>query len=92
MVLVVRLNLLPLSALDDLSRVLASSPAAKLGFVVTGAEETLQQQSISSGSTRRGEDPYGRGDTSGGLHADGDPRNGAAMLPDAAEQPYAPDR
>ena len=34
MVVVVRLNVLPLSALDDLSRVLASSPATKIGCSV----------------------------------------------------------
>jgi polysaccharide biosynthesis transport protein len=36
-ILVVRLNALRSSALDDLRRILSSSPAAKLGFVLTGA-------------------------------------------------------
>jgi succinoglycan biosynthesis transport protein ExoP len=37
-VLVVRLNALRSSELDDVRRILASSPAVKLGFVLTGAE------------------------------------------------------
>ena len=37
-VLVVRLNALRSSALDDVRRILASSPAVKLGFVLTGVE------------------------------------------------------
>jgi polysaccharide biosynthesis transport protein len=36
MILVVRLNALRSSALEDLHRILSSSPAAKLGFVLTG--------------------------------------------------------
>lgn len=38
LILVVRLNALRSSALDDLRRILSSSPAAKLGFVLTGVE------------------------------------------------------
>jgi polysaccharide biosynthesis transport protein len=38
LVLVVRLDGLSSSAFDDLRRTLASTPAAKLGFIITGAE------------------------------------------------------
>jgi Mrp family chromosome partitioning ATPase len=38
LILVVRLNALRSSALDDLRRILSSSPATKLGFVLTGVE------------------------------------------------------
>jgi Mrp family chromosome partitioning ATPase len=55
MVLIVRLNVLPVSALDDLAHVLNSSRAAKLGLVVTGAE-TLKQQSSRYASPRRSGD------------------------------------
>jgi Mrp family chromosome partitioning ATPase/capsular polysaccharide biosynthesis protein len=89
MVLVVRLNLLPVSALDDLGRVLASSPAAKLGFVVTGAEETLQQQSMYSGPTRRAAEVDDRRDTAAGVITNGQQRNGAVVAPDPADQPRA---
>jgi succinoglycan biosynthesis transport protein ExoP len=53
-VLVVRLNALPRNALDDLGRVLETSPAAKLGFVVTGDDATVRKQSHHSGAGRRG--------------------------------------
>jgi succinoglycan biosynthesis transport protein ExoP len=38
LVLVIRLNTLHSSSLDDLRRILSSSPAQKLGFVLTGTE------------------------------------------------------
>jgi hypothetical protein len=38
LVLVVRLNSLRPPAFDDLRRTLASTPAQKLGFIITGAE------------------------------------------------------
>jgi len=50
MVLVVRLNVLPLSALDDVGDVLRSSRAAELGLVVTGAEALKQRPSRYSSS------------------------------------------
>jgi polysaccharide biosynthesis transport protein len=89
MVPVVRLHVLPVSALDDLARSLESSPAAKLGFVVTGAEETLQQ-SQHSGSLRRGDGQHGRrGALTGG--ANGSHRNnGAAESPTQESQTGAP--
>jgi polysaccharide biosynthesis transport protein len=91
MVLVVRLNVLPVSALDDLDRALASSPAAKLGFVVTGAEET-RRQSQHSGSTRRGGEAQSRrGSVPAGASDGGHRKNGAAASPDAEEQPFAAD-
>jgi Mrp family chromosome partitioning ATPase/capsular polysaccharide biosynthesis protein len=52
-VLVVRLNGLPRNALGDLGRVLETSPAAKLGFVVTGDDATVRKQSQHSGAGRR---------------------------------------
>jgi WD40 repeat protein len=58
--LVVRLNGLPRSALDDVDRVLVSSPAAKLGFVVTGDDSSVQKPSHHSGSSRRGGRMNGR--------------------------------
>jgi len=58
--LVVRLNGLPRSALDDLDRVLVSSPAAKLGFVLTGDDSSLQKPSHHSGSSGRGGRMHGR--------------------------------
>jgi Mrp family chromosome partitioning ATPase len=80
MVPVVRLRVLPLSALDDLARMLESSPAAKVGFVVTGAEETLQQ-SQHSGSLRRGDEQdipqSARASGANGSHR----TSGAAELP-----------
>ena len=90
MVPVVRLHVLPLSALDDLARVLESSPAVKLGCVVTGAEETLRQSQY-SGAPRRadrggawkrnhGEDPHTR--TSGALPQEHGP---AASRPDKTD-------
>jgi Mrp family chromosome partitioning ATPase/capsular polysaccharide biosynthesis protein len=91
MALVVRLNVLPVSALDDLDRALASSPAAKLGFVVTGADET-RRQSQHSGSSRRGGEANGRrGSSSGGANDGAQRKNGAAAAPEAEEQPYAAD-
>lgn len=41
LLLVVRLNALRTPMLDDLARVLASSPAEKLGFVVTGMDKAM---------------------------------------------------
>lgn len=85
MVPVVRLHVLPLSALDDLARMLESSPTAKLGFVVTGAEETLKQSQYSSTPTRAGDQdnrlgaPAGNGN---GRHHE----NGAA---ESERQSYA---
>jgi len=90
MVPVVRLHVLPLGALDDLARVLDSSPAAKVGFVVAGAEETLQQ-SQRSGSTRRGDEQHGRrGAPAGGANGS-HRRNGAGESPTPEEQSYAGD-
>jgi succinoglycan biosynthesis transport protein ExoP len=55
LILVVRLNALPSSALDDLRRILSSSPAAKLGFVLTGAERGEEYiQSHRYGAPERG--------------------------------------
>jgi Mrp family chromosome partitioning ATPase len=85
MVLVIGLNLLPMSALDELSPVLASSPAAELGFVVTSAEETLQP-SLHSGASKRGDEPQnGRARANG----DGQRKNGIAAAPDAEDRPFA---
>jgi Mrp family chromosome partitioning ATPase/WD40 repeat protein len=58
--LVVRLNGLPRSALDDVDRVLVSSPAAKLGFVLTGDDSSLQKPSHHPGPSRRGRRMNGR--------------------------------
>lgn len=85
MVLVVGLNVLPRSALDDLTRVLASSPAAQIGFVVTSAEETLRPSHHSEAPRRSGDLLGRRGSTNG----DGQRRNGAPAAQDAEEQPYA---
>ena len=88
MVPVVRLHMLPLSVLDDLARTLESSPAAKVGFVVTGADETLQQ-SQHSGSPRRGDDEYSRIGApavgANGSHG----KNGTAESPTPEEQSFA---
>jgi succinoglycan biosynthesis transport protein ExoP len=95
MVPVVRLHVLPLSALDDLARMLESSPAVKLGCVVTGAEETLQQ-SQHSGASRRadkggawrgnhGEDPHTG--TSGALSRE---HGTAAARPDGTDGSHEP--
>jgi succinoglycan biosynthesis transport protein ExoP len=55
LILVVRLNALPSSALDHLRRILSSSPAAKLGFVLTGAERGEEyMQSHRYGAPERG--------------------------------------
>jgi Mrp family chromosome partitioning ATPase/capsular polysaccharide biosynthesis protein len=88
MVVVVRLNVLPLSALDDLSRVLASSPATKIGFVVTGVEETLKP-SHHSGQPRRGGDQQGRRAAAGDSNGNGHRKNGVAAPAEAEEEPYA---
>jgi polysaccharide biosynthesis transport protein len=56
-ILVVRLNALRSSALDDVRRILSSSPAAKLGFVVTGvARGEAYKQSHRYGATERREE------------------------------------
>ncbi len=81
MVPVLRLHALPLSVLDDLARMLESSPAAKVGFVVTGAEETLQQQSQHSGSPRRGDEQHSHRDAPVGGANGSDRKNGAAEPP-----------
>jgi len=88
MVPVVGLRVLPLGELDDLARVLDSSPAATLGFVVTGAEDTLQRSQRSS-SPRRGNEQHIHGDApSAGVN--GNHRaNGAAESPSAHERRYA---
>ena len=80
MVPVLRLHVLPLSALDDLARILESSPAAKLGLVVTGAEETLQQLQH-SGTPRRGDEPHSRRAAPAAVADDSDRKNGAAESP-----------
>jgi len=87
MVVVVRLNVLPLSALDDLGRVLASSPAAKIGFVVTGVEETLKP-SQHSGQPTRGGDQQSRRAAAGGANSNGHRKNGLAAPAEAEEEPY----
>ena len=84
MVPVVRLHVLPLSALDDLARVLESSPAAKVGFVVTAAEETLQQSQHYS-SPRRGDAEHTRRDVPAG----GSNGNGATGSDTPEAQSYA---
>ena len=73
MVLIVRLNMLPRSALDDVANALASSRAAKLGLVVTGAE-TLKQQSSRYASPRRSGDLNGH---AGSATGNGEAKNGA---------------
>jgi succinoglycan biosynthesis transport protein ExoP len=80
MVPVLRLHVLPLSALDDLARILESSPAAKLGVVVTGAEETLQQLQH-SGSPRRGDEQHIRRAAAATGANGSDRKNGAAEAP-----------
>jgi Mrp family chromosome partitioning ATPase/capsular polysaccharide biosynthesis protein len=81
---VVRLRVLPLSALDDLARTLESSPAAKVGFVVTAAEETAQQSRY-SGSPRRAE----RGGEWEGTYGEG-PRAEASSALTRPQDPAAP--
>jgi polysaccharide biosynthesis transport protein len=80
MIPVLRLHVLPLSALDDLARILESSPAAKLGVVVTGAEETLQQLQH-SGSPRRGDEQHVRRAVPATGANGSDRQNGAAESP-----------
>jgi hypothetical protein len=74
MVLIVRLNMLPLSALDDVADVLASSRAAKLGLVVTGAE-SLKHQASHHASSRRSGALNGHAGSATGV---GQGKNGAA--------------
>jgi len=92
-VLVVRLNGLPRGALDDLGRVLASAPAAKLGFVLTGDDASLLKLSQHSGSARRASRMNGsRGNGSGVSSSSGHAANGKVVAPDADESAYATDR
>jgi polysaccharide biosynthesis transport protein len=92
-VLVVRLNGLPRGALDDLGRVLASAPAAKLGFVLTGDDASLLKLSQHSGSARRATRMNGsRGNGSGASSSSGHAANGTAVAPDADVSAYATDR
>ena len=92
-VLVVRLNGLPRGALDDLGRVLASAPAAKLGFVLTGDDASLLKLSQHSGSARRANRMNGsRGNGSGASSSSGHAANGTAVAPDADVSAYATDR
>jgi Mrp family chromosome partitioning ATPase len=92
MMLVVRLNGLPRSALDDLGRVLTSSPAAKLGFVVTGDDATMRKQSQHSGAGRRGVGTNGKKTVLSAVPAEG--QNGIVAAPPshADESAYAADR
>ena len=88
MVPVVGLRVLPLGELDDLARVLDSSPAATLGFVVTGADDTLQRSQRSS-SPRRGNEQHIHGDApSAGVNGN-HRENGAAESSSAHERWHA---
>jgi succinoglycan biosynthesis transport protein ExoP len=90
---VVRLNGLPRSALDDLGRVLASSPAAKLGFVLTGDDASVQKQSQHSSASRRG-DAMNGGRRRGGRsrRAEAKRETATAATPDGDESAFAKKR
>jgi len=92
MILVVRLNALPRSALDDLGRVLTSSPAAKLGFVVTGDDATARKQSQHSGVSRRGAATNGKKGRAGGPPAEGQNGIVVAATPPRDKSAYTADR